>query len=113
MQTHAKTVSSQNEKPLLQVENISVHYGEIHAIKNISFTVNAGEIVTLLGANGAGKSTTLRSISGLIKSSSGRILFQNQILSGIPPHLIVKKGMVGAGNYAFNIPGAILSLLLV
>src|SRR5690349_18055123 len=70
--------SPSDQGSLLQIEKVSVHYGAIQAIRDVSFTVNSGEIVTLIGANGAGKSTILRSISGLVRPSSGKVLFQNQ-----------------------------------
>jgi branched-chain amino acid transport system ATP-binding protein len=76
---------------LLKFENVSVHYGAIQAIRNVSFEVKAGEIITLIGANGAGKTTILRSISGLTPISGGRIFYQNQLISGMAAHLIVKK----------------------
>ena len=70
---------------MLKVENINVYYGAIHAIKNVSFEVNDGEIVTLIGANGAGKSTTLQTVSGLLHSHTGSIEFMGKNLAGIPP----------------------------
>ena len=78
---------------LLKVEDIHVFYGSIHAIKGISFEVNEGEIVTLIGANGAGKSTTLNTISGLLKPRSGDVRFEDESLIGVPAHKIVSKGM--------------------
>lgn len=78
---------------LLKVDNIHVSYGSIHAIKGISFEVNEGEIVTLIGANGAGKSTTLNTVSGLLKPTSGSIEFAGSSLVGVPAHRIVSKGM--------------------
>ena len=66
-------MSENNRTPLLKVDDIHVYYGSIHAIKGISFEVNEGEIVTLIGANGAGKSTTLSTISGLLRSRTGSI----------------------------------------
>jgi branched-chain amino acid transport system ATP-binding protein len=75
----------------LKFENVSVHYGAIQAIRDVSFEVRKGEIVTLIGANGAGKSTTLRSISGLVKPSSGRVTYRGEVISGLAPHLIVRK----------------------
>src|SRR4051794_39166321 len=72
--------------PLLSVQGISVHYGAIQAIHDISFDVVKGKILTLIGANGAGKTTTLRAISGLAKVSAGRILYQNHTISNLPPH---------------------------
>jgi branched-chain amino acid transport system ATP-binding protein len=78
---------------MLKVEDINVYYGSIHAIKGISFDVNEGEIVTLIGANGAGKSTTLNTIGGLLKPKTGSIEFQGASLLGVPAHKIVGKGM--------------------
>lgn len=76
---------------LLRFDNVSVHYGAIQAIKDVSFEVRRGQIVTLIGANGAGKTTTLRAISGLVKKSAGRVLYKGEDISGLPPHLIVRK----------------------
>ncbi len=78
---------------MLEVSNINVYYGSIHAIKNISFEVNAGEIVTLIGANGAGKSTTLQTVSGLLRSKTGSITFNGKSLSGVPAHKVVSMGI--------------------
>ena len=78
---------------LLKVEAIHVYYGSIHAIKGISFEVNEGEIVTLIGANGAGKSTTLNTISGLLKPRSGSIIFEGRSVVGLPASRIVGLGM--------------------
>jgi branched-chain amino acid transport system ATP-binding protein len=78
---------------LLEVKDLSVHYGAICALHGISFELNQGEIITLIGANGAGKSTTLKTISGLIKPSSGKILFQGQELNGVLPHKIAGFGI--------------------
>ena len=78
---------------ILNVENINVYYGAIHAIKGVSFTVNEGEIVTLIGANGAGKSTTLQTVSGLLRSRTGSITFMGENVSHIPAHKLVYKGM--------------------
>ena len=80
-------------EPILKVNDINVYYGAIHAIKGISFEVNPGEIVTLIGANGAGKSTTLQTISGLLRSRTGSIEFLGENLSGVPAHKIVAKGL--------------------
>ena len=79
--------------PILKVENINVYYGSIHAIKGISFEVNEGETVTLIGANGAGKSTTLNTISGLLHSKTGSISFLGESLAKVPPHKIVERGL--------------------
>ena len=78
---------------ILKVENINVYYGAIHAIKGVSFHVDEGEIVTLIGANGAGKSTTLQTISGLLRSRTGSIEFCGEDISKLPPHKIVEKGL--------------------
>ena len=78
---------------LLKVENLHVYYGNIHAIKGISFEVNEGEIVTLIGANGAGKSSTLNTIAGLLKPRSGRILFKNKNTTMMSASRIVPLGM--------------------
>jgi branched-chain amino acid transport system ATP-binding protein len=78
---------------MLEVKNIQVAYGKIVAVKDVSVTVNQGEIVTLIGSNGAGKSTTLRTISGLIKPKSGEILFNGKRIDGLPGHEIVGMGI--------------------
>ena len=78
---------------ILKVDDINVYYGSIHAIKGISFEVNEGEIVTLIGANGAGKSTTLNTISGLFHSKTGHIEFMGEPLNHVPSHKVVSKGL--------------------
>ena len=78
---------------MLQIDDINVYYGAIHAIKGISLKVEQGEIVTLIGANGAGKSTTLRTISGLLKPKTGKITFEGKEISGMAAHEIVKAGI--------------------
>ncbi|MBE8950362.1 MAG: ABC transporter ATP-binding protein [Quinella sp. 3Q1] len=78
---------------MLEVKDINVYYGAIHAIKGISLAVEEGEIVTLIGANGAGKSTTLRTISGLLKPKTGEINFLNKNIAGMPAHKIVHEGI--------------------
>lgn len=78
---------------LLSLKNISVNYGGIKALKDISLDVNEGEIITLIGSNGAGKSTTLRAISGILKPVSGQVLFNNEDIAGIKPHVLVGKGI--------------------
>ena len=78
---------------ILKVDNINVYYGAIHAIKGISFEVNEGEIVTLIGANGAGKSTTLQTVSGLLRSRTGSIEFNGENISHVPAHKLVYKGL--------------------
>ena len=78
---------------ILNVENMNVYYGAIHAIKGISFHVDQGEVVTLIGANGAGKSTTLQTVSGLLRSRTGSIQFCGENISNVPSHKIVEKGL--------------------
>ena len=78
---------------ILKVDNINVYYGAIHAIKGISFEVNEGEIVTLIGANGAGKSTMLQTVSGLLRSRTGSIEFNGENISHVPAHKLVYKGL--------------------
>lgn len=79
---------------MLKVENLSVHYGGIHAIQNIGFEVPDGKIVTLIGANGAGKSTTLKSIVGLVKPSSGSVSWNGGLITGVHTKDIVRQGVV-------------------
>ena len=78
---------------ILKIENINVYYGAIHAIKGVSLDVNQGEVVTLIGANGAGKSTTLQTVSGLLRSRTGSIEFCGENISRLPSHKIVEKGL--------------------
>jgi len=78
---------------LLRIENLSVHYGAIQALHGVSIAVEPGEIVTLIGANGAGKSTTLRAVSGLVKPSAGTITFDGKNLAGLAPHKILRHGL--------------------
>ena len=77
---------------LLEVENLNVYYGAIHALQGVSFNVEEGEIVTLIGANGAGKSTTLRTISGLLRSRGGHVKFKGMDISMLPAQQIVRLG---------------------
>ena len=78
---------------LLTVDNMHVYYGSIHAVKGISFEVNEGEVVTLIGANGAGKSTVLNTVSGLLHPRSGSVHFDGHDLKGVPAHKMVQKGL--------------------
>ena len=78
---------------LLEIENLHSYYGHVHALKGISLEVEEGEIVTLIGANGAGKTTTLRTISGLLTPREGRVVFDGQVLNGVPAHQIVNLGI--------------------
>ena len=93
-----------NKKSLLRVDDIHVYYGSIHAIKGISFEVNEGEIVTLIGANGAGKSTTLRAISGLVKTASGAINFMGRDIIPFNAQQVVAEGiaLVPEGRRVFS-----------
>ena len=88
---------------ILKVSDLHVYYGSIHAVKGVSFEVNEGEVVTLIGANGAGKSTILNTVSGLLHPNSGSIQFNGKDLRGIPAHKIVKQGMaqVPEGRHIF------------
>ncbi len=90
-------------EPILQVNDLSVSYGSINAVKGVSFQVNPGEVVTLIGANGAGKSTILNTISGLLHPKSGSILFQGKDLHGIPADKILCLGLaqVPEGRHVF------------
>jgi branched-chain amino acid transport system ATP-binding protein len=94
--TKPSTNSSSNSDALLRFENVSVYYGLIQALHSVSFNVKKGQIVTLVGANGAGKSTTLRAISGLVKPRMGSIHFKNENLVGLPAHEIVKRRLCQA-----------------
>ncbi|MDP1797652.1 MAG: ABC transporter ATP-binding protein [Planctomycetaceae bacterium] len=89
---------------MLSINDLSVSYGSIQALRGISLHVEAGEIVTLIGGNGAGKSTTLRTVSGLLSPRSGQIQFEGQAIQGQPPHLIAQRGLVhvpeGRGIFA-------------
>ena len=78
---------------LLSVNDLHVYYGAIHAVKGVSLEVNEGEIVTLIGANGAGKSTTLNAVSGLLRSKTGSISFLGESLAKVPSHKVVAKGL--------------------
>lgn len=78
---------------MLEVRDLRVHYGAVEAVKGVSFQINAGEIISLIGANGAGKSTILRALTGLVRPSSGTIEFHGQSLVGLAPHQIVRLGI--------------------
>src|SRR5579871_5711619 len=79
---------------MLEIKNLMVGYGAISALHGISLSVEAGGIVTLIGSNGAGKTTTLKTISGLLKPKSGEILYEGKNIAGLPPHEIVKRGLL-------------------
>ena len=78
---------------MLQIESLNVFYGAIHVLRNVSIAVNAGEVVTLIGANGAGKSTTLRAITGLVTPRSGRVMFEGEEITSVPAHRRVARGI--------------------
>ena len=92
-ETNTKTAPAGAKAPMLRVTDLEVYYGAIHALKGLSLEVNEGEIVTLIGANGAGKSTTLRTISGLIAPKSGTITFEGTNIAGKGAHEIVRAGI--------------------
>jgi branched-chain amino acid transport system ATP-binding protein len=81
---------------LLEVSGLDVHYGAIHALRGVSISVEKGQIVCLVGSNGAGKSTTLRALSGLVKPTRGTIVFDGQSLVGLKPHQVVRRGIAHA-----------------
>lgn len=78
---------------MLTLDRVNVFYGAIHALRDVSLTVNRGEVVTLIGANGAGKSTTLRAITGLLAPSSGRVIFEGEDVTNVPAHKLVARGI--------------------
>jgi branched-chain amino acid transport system ATP-binding protein len=79
---------------LLAVESVDVFYGDVQAVRGVSFAVDRGEVVTLVGANGAGKSTTLKTIAGLLAPRSGRVLFEGDAVGGSPAHVLASRGLV-------------------
>jgi branched-chain amino acid transport system ATP-binding protein len=89
---------------MLELRELHVHYGAVHALQGVSLRVDQGEIVTLIGSNGAGKSTTLRAISALVRPSRGEVTFEGRSLVGVPPHEIVTRGIAhspeGRGVFA-------------
>lgn len=78
---------------MLEINNVDTYYGQIHALKNISFEVKEGEIVSLIGSNGAGKTTTLKTISSLLKPAKGEVVFREKVISCNPPHLVAEGGI--------------------
>ena len=88
---------------LLELKDVHTYYGAIHALRGISMSIEEGEIITLIGSNGAGKSTTLRTISGLLKPRQGEITIRGERIDGIPPHIIVGLGVSQApeGRHVF------------
>ena len=82
------------DDPILNVDGIDVHYGGIHAIKNVSLTVKKGHLTALIGANGAGKTTTLKAICGIKPPSKGTVEFESEEITGSPAHLNVSRGLV-------------------
>jgi branched-chain amino acid transport system ATP-binding protein len=90
---------------LLEVDDLRVHYGHVEALKGVSLTVAAKEVVTLIGANGAGKSTTLKAVSGLLPVASGDVRFQGQSIVGVAPHRLVERGISHAPEGRRIFPG--------
>src|SRR5438128_7750954 len=78
---------------MLEVKNLRVHYGTVEAVKGVSFEISAGTIVSLIGSNGAGKTTSLRALTGLVKPTGGEVRFENTSLIGLDPHQIVRLGI--------------------
>jgi len=87
-------IMTDSQETLLELQNVETYYGKIHALRDISCTIKRGEIVTLLGANGAGKSTTLRTISALNPASTGKIIFMGEDITKKQPHEIVEMGLI-------------------
>jgi len=83
----------EGKETILELKDLSVNYGNIAAVQQLNLTVYTGEIVTLIGSNGAGKSTTLRTISGLIRPLHGEVVFKGKTINGIPGHEVVKLGI--------------------
>src|SRR5688572_25087832 len=81
-------------QPLLELHDVHAYYGNIHALKGVSLSVNEGEVVTLIGSNGAGKSTTLRTISGILRPRQGQILLEGQRIDQVPAHKLVERGVL-------------------
>ncbi len=97
MSEAVKTLGEREPRPpLLEVEGLKVHYGAIQALKGVALSVGKGEVVALIGANGAGKTSTLRAVSGMLKPSGGRITFNGQDTTGMKAHLLVPRGMAHA-----------------
>ena len=92
---------------VLQVENIKVYYGSIHAVKDVSFYVEQGEVVTLIGANGAGKSTALNTVAGLLRSRTGSVHFLGEELRHVPGHKLVGRGTAGERRHPQGVSGRI------
>ena len=90
---------------MLEVRDLQVYYGMIHAIKGISFDVNQGEVIALIGANGAGKTTTLHTITGLLAPKSGSVLFEGKDITKVPAHKIVSTVQYGCCQYQQQING--------
>jgi branched-chain amino acid transport system ATP-binding protein len=92
-----KTLGEREPRPpLLTVEGLKVHYGAIQALRGVALSVGKGEVVALIGANGAGKTSTLRAVSGMLKPSGGRVTFAGQDITGLKAHLLVARGMAHA-----------------
>jgi branched-chain amino acid transport system ATP-binding protein len=95
--TAVKTLGEREPRePLLAVEGLKVHYGAIQALRGVELSVGKGEVVALIGANGAGKTSTLRAVSGMLKPSGGKVTFSGQNITGMKAHLLVARGMAHA-----------------
>lgn len=95
----------ETREPMLELDEIHVYYGNIAAVKGLSLTVYPGEIVTLIGSNGAGKSTTLRAISGLLPVRGGTMTFQGRKLNGVADHEVVRRGIAHSPEGGASSPG--------
>ena len=93
-------------QPLLELKDVHSFYGNIHALKGISLTVNKGEIVTLIGSNGAGKSTTLRTISGILPPRQGEIWLEGERIDRVPAHKVTERGLLPVARRPANLPAA-------
>ncbi|MFL5346810.1 MAG: ABC transporter ATP-binding protein [Hyalangium sp.] len=97
MSQAVKTLGEREPRPpLLTVEDLKVHYGAIQALRGVALSVGKGEVVALIGANGAGKTSTLRAVSGMLKPSGGRVTFNGQDITGVKAHQLVSRGMAHA-----------------
>jgi branched-chain amino acid transport system ATP-binding protein len=103
-ETDARTASADTRKPLLEVQALEVVYGGIRAVKGIDFDVREGELVALIGANGAGKSTTLRALAALVHPAAGSIRYRGELLNTLPAHALVRRGLalVPEGRQVFG-----------
>ncbi|MBW1710891.1 MAG: ATP-binding cassette domain-containing protein, partial [Deltaproteobacteria bacterium] len=113
-ESEPKKVARQSGKSLLVVEDVSAFYGDAQALKNVCLTVNSNEIVAVLGSNGAGKTTLLKTLTGLLGIRSGKITFNNESITDMPPDKIIRKGVasVPEGRQLFGTMSVSDNLLL-